>query len=908
MRKPRPAGAISRPAPAPGVAPTSVPIVGVGASAGGMEAFASLLKALPEDTGLAFVYIQHLDPDHSSNLSEVLARSTSMRVVEARDGDAVGPNQVYIIPPDADLKIAGGLLRLEPRSLSRHGLHQPIDVFLRSLAEERRSAAIGVVLSGAGADGALGLKAIKAAGGITFAQDEVSAGHSGMPHSARQRGDVALNMKPEEIARELARIGRLPYLSIDAREREDMLAIVEEQEASNELTSSSQELQSTNEELETAREQLQSANEELLTVNEELGKRNLELDHTNNDLSNLLASIQIPIVMLTTDLRIRRVTPGAERALSLIPSDVGRPLSDIRLKLDVPGLEEMIVSSIQEGKVHEMRLQDNRGRWQHLWIRPYRTADDKIDGAVLTLGDIDALMHKEQELERFKYISDNANDAHDLVDREGGLVYVNRRAWERLGYTESEMLKMHLWDIDPLCNRENLRELFTSLERERLAPFESERRRKDGSIFPVEVSVTRIEFDDQPYLFVVARDITDRKQVEEKLHEVHDGLEQRVRERTAELNRALSVLKSEVSERKRAEEALHASELRYRELFEKASDVIYTLDLEGNFTSINAAGEAALGYSREEALRMNLADIAAAEHFAMTLDVDGRKTDGGKTTEQEALLRAKDGRWVPLEVRSRLMYERGRPIGMHCIGRDITERRRIEEERRELAVRLMRSQDEERRRLARELHDTTGQNLVAMRMNLSLVRDRIAKLDPKLQQAISESNELADQCIRELRTLSYLLHPPLLDERGLASAVRLYTEGFSERSGIAVELEVSEDFGRLPQEIELASFRVVQECLTNVHRHSASKLAHIRMSRSDSKVVLEIRAVGDQEPGLTAAAIHDAEERGIGIRGMRERMRQLGGKLEIEAKPTGMVVRAVLPFEAVKSQQGQPSS
>jgi PAS domain S-box-containing protein len=519
--------------------------------------------------------------------------------------------------------------------------------------------------------------------------------------------------------------------------------------------------------------------------------------------------------------------------------------------------------------------------------------------------EIDVLKRKEEELRRFKFISDNACDAHDLIDEEGRLVYVNRRAWERLGYTEAEMLAMNLSDIDPLCSRKRLRELFQVVER--LPPFESQRRRKDGSIFPVEVSMTRLMLDGKPHMHIVARNITDRKQAEEKLREAHDSLERRVGERTAELDRALNVLKTEMAERKRAEEALQASERRYRELFEKASDVIYTMDLEGNFTSINAAGEAILGYSRDEITLMNLAEITSPEQFAKALDVDERKPDDAGL-QYETFMRARDGRWVPLEIRSRLIREKGRPVGTHSIGRDITERKRIEEERRELAVRLTRSQDDERRRLARELHDTTGQNLVALRMNLSLVRDRIARLDPKLQQALEESADLADQCIRELRTLSYLLHPPLLDERGLASAVRLYSEGFSDRSGIAVQLEVSEDFGRLPQEIELAGFRVVQECLTNVHRHSSSQEAHIRLVRDDSRVVLEVSADGDQGPGTTPAAMRDAEERGIGIRGMRERMRQLGGKLEIESKPSGMLVRAVLPLEPMDSQESQPLS
>ncbi|MEK7407284.1 MAG: chemotaxis protein CheB, partial [Acidobacteriota bacterium] len=150
------------------------PVVGIGASAGGLEAFTLLLRRLPADTGMAFVLVQHLDPKHESMLAALLAKTSAMPLAEVKDGMAVQPNHVYVIPPNADMVITDGVLRLTPRSTTR-GLHMPIDHFLRSLAEEKKSRAIGVILSGSSSDGALGLAAIKAEGGITFAQDEESA-------------------------------------------------------------------------------------------------------------------------------------------------------------------------------------------------------------------------------------------------------------------------------------------------------------------------------------------------------------------------------------------------------------------------------------------------------------------------------------------------------------------------------------------------------------------------------------------------------------------------------------------------------------------------------------------------------------------------------------------------------------
>ncbi|HWP12592.1 MAG TPA: chemotaxis protein CheB, partial [Ramlibacter sp.] len=193
--------------------PGGFPIVGIGASAGGLEAFMQLLHALPEHTGMAFVLVQHLDPRHDSRLPDLLAKATRMQVLEAAQGLAVQPDHVYVIAPDTTLTLtADGVFHIEPRG-DRPGPHLPIDQFFRSLAANRTSGAIGVVLSGTGTDGSMGLEEIKAAGGIAFAQDEASAKFSGMPLAALHTGSVDLVLPPARIAAELARVGQHPYLA-----------------------------------------------------------------------------------------------------------------------------------------------------------------------------------------------------------------------------------------------------------------------------------------------------------------------------------------------------------------------------------------------------------------------------------------------------------------------------------------------------------------------------------------------------------------------------------------------------------------------------------------------------------------------------------------------------------------------
>jgi len=184
-------------------------IVGIGASAGGLEAFTQLLSHLPSDTGMAFVLVQHLDPDHPSALTEILSRVTSLPVSEIRPNQRVQANHVYVIPRDTSLRIDQGLLKLKLRERSRLP-HRPIDTFFESLAQDQRERAIGVVLSGTASDGTLGLEAIKAGGGITFAQDD-SAKYDSMPHSAIGAGCVDLVLPPQAIANELARIAQHPY-------------------------------------------------------------------------------------------------------------------------------------------------------------------------------------------------------------------------------------------------------------------------------------------------------------------------------------------------------------------------------------------------------------------------------------------------------------------------------------------------------------------------------------------------------------------------------------------------------------------------------------------------------------------------------------------------------------------------
>jgi two-component system NarL family sensor kinase len=213
---------------------------------------------------------------------------------------------------------------------------------------------------------------------------------------------------------------------------------------------------------------------------------------------------------------------------------------------------------------------------------------------------------------------------------------------------------------------------------------------------------------------------------------------------------------------------------------------------------------------------------------------------------------------------------------------------------RELSTRLLKVQDEERRRIARELHDSAGQELAALSMNFYVIRGAPGSLSLAQERAVNESCELLARLTEEIRTLSYLLHPPLLDETGLSSALQWYVDGFAERSKIAVRLHVAEDFGRLPTEVETTLFRIVQESLTNVHRHSGSTTAEIRLRRLQNEVRLEVLDTGVGMPVKKRLNGDDAKA-GVGILGMSERVRQLGGSFVISAAAPGTRITASLP-------------
>jgi two-component system CheB/CheR fusion protein len=289
-----------------------------------------------------------------------------------------------------------------------------------------------------------------------------------------------------------------------------MQSIIEGQEASNEelqsaneeIQSANEELQSTNEELETAKEELQSTNEELATINEEHEIRNQELITANNDLSNLLSSVELAIVILREDMSIRRFTPAAKQLLNLIDADVGRPISNIRPNVSIPDLEQRVHQVTSTMVVQSLEVTDKDGHWYVLRLRPYKTLDNRIEGAVMTFVDIDNVKDVErlqkalQQERRLAAVVRDSSDAVTVQDFGGRILTWNRRAAEIYGYSEEEALQLNSAVLIAEKSREQMKNLLQQLQQgKKIPPCESWRRNKDGHEIAMRLTVSLL-FDE----------------------------------------------------------------------------------------------------------------------------------------------------------------------------------------------------------------------------------------------------------------------------------------------------------------------------------------------------------------------------------------------------------------------------
>ena len=362
------------------------------------------------------------------------------------------------------------------------------------------------------------------------------------------------------------------------------------------------------------------------------------------------------------------------------------------------------------------------------------------------------------------------------------------------------------------------------------------------------------------------------KQLLSESESAKEKLEELVKERTQELEQ-------------------NTAQLAYQaRLLDLANDAIFIRNAADKISYWNEGAERLYGWASEEVLNRSVHEILRTEFPVPLLEIletDRWEGELRHTTKYGSQITV-SSRWTTLRDRN------GKSEGWLEINTDITARKRAEEAARRLSGRILSLQDDERRRIARGLHDSLGQYLAALKMNLDVFRT--SKNDQA--KLASDCAEIVDKCLNETRTISHLLHPPLLDEAGFDSAARWYVDGFSQRSGIKVNLNLPQKLSRMHRDVEVALFRAVQECLTNVHRHSGSSAVDVRLSLSAKQIRLEIKDDGRGIPQERLRSLNQgAADAGVGLAGMRERIREFGGSLEIRSERAGVTVIVRIPIE-----------
>ena len=550
----------------------------------------------------------------------------------------------------------------------------------------------------------------------------------------------------------------------------------EELKASNEeLQAMNEELRSTAEELETSKEELQSVNEELTTVNQELKIKIEELSQSNDDFGNLMNSTDIGTIFLDRALRLKLFTPRACDIYSLIPSDIGRPLSDINGQIAVGDLTTGLEHVLATLQPIQREIQTFTGRWYLMNILPYRTSEDRIEGVILTFLDITGRKEAEGRLrlseERLRLLIESVTDYSIIIqDIEGRIEVWNPGAERMFGFTEAEAVGQSIEIIftpEDRAQGAHLAEMKMARE-QGVAKDERWHLRRDGSRFYVSGVLTSLRDAGLIGYAKIARDMTESKRTEVELRRVHEELEQRVAERTSEL--------------------------------------------------------------------------AAAN---------------------EALLQ------------------------------ENAERRRIERARLQLLRQLVRVQDDERRRIARDIHDHLGQQSTALRLKLEALKALCARYD-ELCEPIEQTQAVAARLDADVDFLAWELRPAALDDLGLAPALANFVKEWSKHYGVPADSHTTGMGNQRPSpEVEINLYRIAQEALNNTLKHAQASRVDVLLERRDHSVVLIIE---DNGVGFDPEEKFEADK-GLGLLGMRERTALLGGTLEIEAAPhQGTTIFARVPL------------
>ena len=635
-----------------------------------------------------------------------------------------------------------------------------------------------------------------------------------------------------------------------AATRDYLESVIEQLEATNEdmqaaneeVVSSNEELRSTTEELQMAKQELQASNEELRTVNDELKARNVEVTRLGDDLTNVLGSVAIPIVLLGRDSRIRRFTQAAARVFSLTAADLGRSIGDVSSLVPAPDLARMIANVLERLAPVEQSIQDASGRWYQVTVLPYRTVDDRIDGTVIVAADIDASKKGAlllDEARRYaESIVDTIRASLIVLTPDGRIRSANRTFLQVFGFSAKDIDGRSLYDLGH--GEWNIPALRTRLdglsESDKVEGYRVERDLGNAGRRVFLLNARRIQHT--PSILLTIEDVT---------------------------------------ENERAEQALKRTELEFREILTTAGEAILMTDAAGRVV-----------FANQESMR-EMVGLPVDSLIPDWLSVQPRQspTDGlvapspmPSGRDHELVARRKDGAEFPIEIVLSSMVRESGPLGITFVT-DISRRRESEKRLRDYQDRLLQLafntalvEERERRRIAAQVHDHIGQSLALAQIKLTSMREAIAGAP---RATLDEAVALLAQSIVDTRTLIFDLSPPVLYELGLKEALSWLVEEIEKRHGVVVELVDDSLDKPLDDTTAALMFRAVRELLTNVSKHAGTRTAKVSLRRDGANVeiIVEDHGVGFNPNDLGSRA----SKGGFGLFSVREQIGRLGGAL-----------------------------
>jgi PAS domain S-box-containing protein len=561
------------------------------------------------------------------------------------------------------------------------------------------------------------------------------------------------------------------------------------------------------------------------------------------------------------------------------PAELIRSRQDISREIYVESNQREEFKRLLEehGSVHDFEHETIRRDGSKIWISVNAHAIRDAAGKILyyegTAQDITERKRAEQALreseERYRDLVENSRELICTHDLDGTILSVNRAARELFGYELHEFVGV-----------KNIRDILEPEVRDEFNMY-MERILDEGATSGTMLIQTRSG--------------------EHRVLEYYNSL--RTEGVAAPIVRGIA---RDITETRKAEQAVRESEERYRELFENSKDAFYVHDMNGIYTSVNRAAEKLSGYSREQIVGKHFSEFMTPQHAHNVQRQLQKKLESAGETTYEIEMITKKGRSVPIEISSRLIFEASVPVGVQGCIRDISEKRKSQEVERNYSRRLIEAQEAERRRISRELHDQVGQILTAVKMNLHALQHKCTQ--PEIHVSINENLKVIDEAVDQIRDLSVDLRPLLLDDLGLVVALRWYLGRQTRNLGIPAKFvsgSLDED-DRFSSELETACFRIVQEGVTNIVRHARATRISVRLERVVSDLILLIT---DDGAGFDARLLRSGSGTAtLGLRGMEERAQAVGGTITIDSAPAlGTEICARFPIKGEKRRDADSS-